>query len=98
MKIPVIVEPVAGNGYVARNFGLGLEGHGATREEAVKSAYILLAEKVESGATFEQVDTSPDSNPLMKYAGMFKDDPDFEDVIDIMAENRRKMEEDPNVP
>ena len=29
---------------------------------------------------------------------MFKDDPDFEDVLKIMAENRKKMDEDPDVP
>ena len=29
---------------------------------------------------------------------MFKDDPDFDDVLEIMAENREKMNEDPDVP
>ena len=29
---------------------------------------------------------------------MFKDDPDFEDVLKIMADNRKKMNEDPDVP
>ncbi len=29
---------------------------------------------------------------------MFKDDPDFQEVLQIMAENRRKMDKDPDVP
>ncbi len=29
---------------------------------------------------------------------MFKDDPDFKEVVKIIAENRRKMDEDPDVP
>jgi hypothetical protein len=37
-------------------------------------------------------------NPWVEFAGMFKDDPYFDEVIDIMAENRRKMDADPDVP
>ena len=37
-------------------------------------------------------------HPWMEFAGMFKDDPYFDDVVEIMAENRRKMDEDPDVP
>jgi len=29
---------------------------------------------------------------------MFKDDPDFEEVVEIIAENRRQMDEDPTIP
>jgi hypothetical protein len=34
-------------------------------------------------------------NPWGKYAGMFKDDPMFADVLEIMKDNRRKDDEDP---
>ena len=34
-------------------------------------------------------------NPRVKYAGMFKDDPMFAEVLEIMKENRRKDDEDP---
>jgi hypothetical protein len=29
---------------------------------------------------------------------MFKDDPDFQEVQEIIAENRRKMDEDETIP
>jgi hypothetical protein len=29
---------------------------------------------------------------------LFKDDPEFKEVLDIMAENRRKMDADPEIP
>jgi len=29
---------------------------------------------------------------------MFKDDPYFEEVLQIMAENRQKMDRDPKIP
>jgi hypothetical protein len=38
------------------------------------------------------------AHPLAEFAGMFKDDPDFDDVLKIIAENRKRMNEDPDVP
>ena len=35
-----------------------------------------------------------DSNPLVKFAGMFKDDPFFDEFVEEMAENRRKLDEE----
>lgn len=37
-------------------------------------------------------------HPLAEFAGMFRDDPDFQKVLDIMAANRCKMDQDPRVP
>ena len=37
-------------------------------------------------------------NPWAEFAGMFKDDPYLEEVVEIMAENRRTMDADPDVP
>jgi hypothetical protein len=38
----------------------------------------------------------PDANPWVKFAGMFKDEPMFAEVIQIMAEQRRKEDADPD--
>jgi len=38
----------------------------------------------------------PASNPWVEFAGMFKDDPVFEKVAQIMQENRKKEDEDPD--
>jgi hypothetical protein len=35
-----------------------------------------------------------ESNPLVKFAGMFKDDPFFDEFVEEMAENRRKLDEE----
>ena len=40
-----------------------------------------------------EIGTEPD--PWMGFAGMFKDDPMFAEVLEIMKENRRKDDEDP---
>jgi len=35
-----------------------------------------------------------ESNPLVKFAGMFKDDPFFDEFVEEMAQNRRKVDEE----
>jgi hypothetical protein len=45
-----------------------------------------------------EIPARPAENPWVKYAGKFKDDPDFADVVELMAENGRRMNADPDVP
>ena len=40
------------------------------------------------------VEPATTENPWVKHAGMFKDDPMFAEVLEIMKENRRKDDED----
>jgi hypothetical protein len=101
MEIPVLIEPVAGNGYVAKTgepFALSAEG--ATRDEAMQKLRLLVHQRVSAGAELAalSVPERTAGNPWVEFAGMFKDDPYFEEVIQIMAENRRKMDADPDVP
>ena len=44
------------------------------------------------------LEVAPEPHPLAEFIGMFKDDPYFQEVLDIMAENRRKMDEDADSP
>ena len=50
------------------------------------------------GAEVVTVEVGSAPNPWLQFAGMFKDDPDFQEVVEIMAENRRIMDEDPTIP
>lgn len=99
MQISVLVEPVAGNGYRARGaepFGFSAEG--ATREEAIAKVRQLCQSRLNCGAEVVTVEVGPPPHPWLPFAGMFKDDPDFQEVAEIIAENRRKMDEDSTVP
>jgi len=99
MQISVLVEPVAGNGYRAHGaepFGFSAEG--ATREEAIAKVRQLYQARLSGGAEMVTVEVGTPAHPWLPFAGMFKDDPDFQDVIEIMAENRRKMDDDPTIP
>jgi hypothetical protein len=100
MQFAVLIEQVANNGYRASSGApLELSAEGATRDEAIRNLQAQLRQRLQTGAELATVEVvvSPPENPWVRYAGMFKDDPDFQDVIDIIAENRRKMNVDPDV-
>jgi hypothetical protein len=95
MQIPVLIERIAGNGYRARGGEpLGLEAHGETREEALAKLRDQLQTRVHTGdiATVEL--TQP--HPWMAFAGMFKDDPLFDDWQKAIADYRAEVDADPN--
>ena len=95
MQIPVRIEPIAGNGYRARGGEpLPLVVEAPTREEALAKLHEALQARLRNGAELVPLETAPKPHPLAEFAGMFKDDPYFEEVLKIMAENRRKMVRD----
>ena len=99
MQIPVLVERVKGNGYRARGKEpFAVSARGATREEALAKLRAKIQARLKNGIEIVGLEIGPLPHPLAEFAGMFKDDPDFEDVLKIMAENRRRMDEDPDVP
>jgi hypothetical protein len=99
MQVPVLVEPIANNGYRARGMEpFGFSAEGATRAEALGKWKEQLQARVSAGAEIVTLEIGPPPHPWLEFAGMFKDDPDFQEVLDIMAENRRKMDADPDIP
>jgi len=99
MQIPVLVECVKGNGYRARGKEpFAVIARGATREEALAKLRAKIQARLKNGTEIVGLEVGPQPHPLAVFAGMFKDDPDFEDVLKIMADNRKRMNEDANVP
>lgn len=101
MEIQVLIEPVAGNGFMAKTGEpLRLNAEGATREEALSKLGLLVRQRLKDGSELATLKFAVPlaSNPWTAFAGMFKDDPYFDEVVEIMAENRRKMDADPDVP
>jgi hypothetical protein len=101
MQIPILIEPVTGNGFRSRGgepFALSAEG--ATVEEVQTKLQEQLQARLRGGAeiiTLQVAEQSP-ANPWVHFAGMFKDDPYFDEWQEAIAENRRKVDEDPNIP
>jgi hypothetical protein len=101
MQIPILIEPVTGNGFRSRGgepFALSAEG--ATREEVLTKLREQLQCRLRDGAEVVTLDVAgkTPSNPWIEFAGMFKDDPYFDEWQQAIAENRRKMDEDPEIP
>ena len=96
MDIPVLIEPLPGTGFRARSgdpFAQAAEG--ASREEALARLEALIKGQLRAGVQLVALQV-PAANPWVAFAGMFKDNPLFDEVIEIMAENRRLADEDPD--
>ena len=99
MQIPVLVERMKGDGYRARGSEpFAVSARGATREEALAKLRAKIQTRLKNGTELVGLEMGEQPHPLAEFAGMFKDDPDFADVLKIMAENRKKMDEDPDAP
>lgn len=99
MQIPVLIEPIAGNGYRAQGGApLPLVVEAPTRAEALAKLKDQLQARLRNGAEIVPLETSPQPHPLAEFVGMFKDDPYFEEVLEIMAANRRKLDRGAKVP
>ena len=99
MAIQVLIERVGKNGYRASSGEpLALSVEAPTREAALAKLKKKLDKRLEKGAELVSVEVgaSPKENPWVKYAGMFKDDPLFEDWQRSIAEYRREVDEDPD--
>ncbi len=98
MQLSVLVEPVNGKGFRAKGSNpFPLSASGSTRDEAIAKLRAKIQAKLKNGTELVALELGPEPHPWMEFAGMFKDDPYFEDVLKIMAENRKRMDADPDV-
>ena len=95
MQIPVLIEPVAGNGYRARGLVPDtFAAEGTTREEALDKLRQRLQDQVAAGAQFATLEVPGTEHPLARAAGIFRpDDPLVQEWEEIMAENRKRDDE-----
>ena len=99
MKLPVLVEPVSGNGYAARvgpPFNWSAEGK--TPEEAVANLQREADRHLTNGQKVATIDVPDAEHPLLKWAGKLDlNDPVVQEWQRIIEENRRAADNDPNV-
>src|SRR5262245_41526615 len=99
MQIPVLVEPVAGNGFRARGIEpFALCADAPTREEALAMFKQQLQDRLRGGAAIVPLEVAIEPHPLAEFAGMFKDDPMLAEWKQSMAEYRRQIDEGPDIP
>lgn len=95
MDLTVLIEPVAGNGYRAVSGSLPLAAEGSTAEEAVENFRRLLAARVAAGARVVKLQI-PGDDPWEKLAGIYKDDPYYDEWRQAIEDYRRQVETDPD--
>jgi hypothetical protein len=102
MKIPILVEPIENAGYRATSGPpLAATAEGATRDEALARLREEINRRMADGAIVMPLDIiTTDENPLLAYAGMFRNDPLFDEWKAAIEEYRRKVDEegDPWLP
>jgi hypothetical protein len=99
MDIPVLLERVAGDGYRARGLEpFPLTAEGSTRDEALQRLRDLIAQRIPAGAELVSLCIPTTGHPWASFAGDLKDDPLLESWKEAMADYRRQMDDDPDVP
>jgi hypothetical protein len=99
MQIPILVEPIAGNGYRARGGEpVALTAEGPTRDAAIAELRKQLQARLQSGAEIVPLELADQSHPLAEFIGMFRDDPLIAEWKQAMAEYRDKIDKNPELP
>ena len=97
MHIPVVIEPIAGNGFRVTGAGglsVGLIAEGATAEEAMHRLQEQVQIRVNAGARIADMRV-PMQSPWIADAGCLRDEPLYEEWVEAMKEYRQKLDEDP---
>jgi predicted RNase H-like HicB family nuclease len=90
MQYQVFVSSQSGSHFVASVVGMpNLTVEGTTEEEAILKAKAALESQLATGK-FVTIEVNPNNQPnetvsQMKYAGIFKDDPTFDDFMEKLA-------------
>ncbi|HEX5270283.1 MAG TPA: hypothetical protein VFW33_07350 [Gemmataceae bacterium] len=99
MDTPVLVEPVAGNGYRATGTAgllFGLTAEAESPEEAVRKVRALAEQRRTTGARLVPGEAPAGPHPFSKYAGSLRDEPLLDAWKQAMEEHRRRLDEDPD--
>jgi hypothetical protein len=99
MHVPVLVEPVANNGFRAKTAGSSpVSAVGATPEEALQNLRAEMSRQLADGKQLQSVDAGV-VNPWLALAGMH--DPNDQLIREWkqeMAAYRQEVEDDPDRP
>ena len=96
MKIPVLIEPIANDGFRATGGPpFDVTAQGTTREEALARLREAIDHRMVEGLVVipMEIETT-EENPWDKVVGMFRDEPLFDEWQEAIAEYRRKADDD----
>lgn len=98
MTLNVFIQPIPETGFLARVLGWSdFVVEGKTKEQALENVKIELAHRLAEGEVV-RLDYEPmnGSHPWMKFAGMYKDDPMFDEVLEEIKAYRQELDKEWN--
>jgi CHASE3 domain sensor protein len=89
MEIPILVEPVANDGFrAASGEPLRLETEAPTREQAIEQLRQLIARRLESGTELLSLPIDAATHPLARFAGTLRGAPLADSLREAIDEYR----------
>ncbi len=99
MRIPILIEPTTERRYRATGGGpFAFSVEAETAEAAVEKMKDLIADRVQHGAVIAELDLPSGENPWLKGAGMFRNDPFFDDWQLAIADYRHQIDQAADSP
>jgi predicted RNase H-like HicB family nuclease len=100
VQIPVLIEPVANNGYRAKcGEPLPLSADGTTPDEAVRNLRAAMDLQLKNGKRLVSVQMADGDNPWLAMAGTVDpNDPLTKEWKEAMAAYRQQVDDDPSRP
>ena len=98
MQLTVLVERINEQTYRAETAQpVSLATEGRTREEAVERLRELATQRLATGEVVQiELPVAVEDHPWVPFAGIWKDHPEVDALLDNIAEHRRRLdEEDP---
>ena len=94
MNIPILIEPIPGNGYRATGGEpFAAVGEGATPEEALAKLRESVQRRLEAGARVVALQVSVSDHSWLPFAGMFQEhDPVVQQWLEILQSRRNAPE------
>lgn len=92
MQIPVVIEPLSDHCYRATSSApLALTAEAATPDDALAQLNQLVRDRLAAGTKFVALDV-PVEDPWLRFAGMYRDNPLFDDWVEAMREYREQVD------
>jgi hypothetical protein len=96
MKIPILIEPIANDGFRATGGPpFDVTAQGTTPEEALARLREAIGHRMVEGSVLVPLESDvSEANPWTAVTGIFRDEPLFDEWQEAIAEYRRKVDED----
>ncbi|MBC8116624.1 MAG: type II toxin-antitoxin system HicB family antitoxin [Candidatus Saccharimonas sp.] len=93
MDMIVLIEPQNGRFKATTSQPVAMETEGASREEALQRLQELAKSRLAAGELVQvPLPNGDSSHPWMKFAGVWKDHPEFDQFQQNVAEYRRSLD------